>query len=72
MRHLSGEKLIRVTAWVPRKNLALLLKKQKKKTNQSRVIRTLIDDEVERLRSWQAHAPLYGIAGEKDIDESLL
>lgn len=67
------ESLIRVTAWVSKKNLSLLLKKRgAKKTTQSEVLRTLIENEVERLRSRQAHSALYGIAGENDINESLL
>lgn len=68
----EGEKLIRVTAWVPKKSLAVLLKKQKTKKNRSEFLRSLIEDEAERLRSWQAHDALYGIAGKRDIDESLL
>jgi len=62
------EKMIRITAWVPQKSLALLLRKQKSKKNQSEFLRSLIEDEAERLRSLEAHDVLYGVAGVKDID----
>lgn len=64
----TNEKLIRVTAWVPEKSLDLLLKKQKTKKNRSEFLRSLIEDEAERLLSLKAHDALYGIAGPKDIE----
>lgn len=64
----ADDKLIRVTAWVPKESLTLLLKKQKTKKNRSEFLRSLIEDEAERLRSLKAHDALYGIAGQKDIE----
>ena len=66
------DKLIRVTAWIPQKSLKTLMKKKKSSVSQSELLRTLVDNEAERLRSREAHLALYGIAKPGDIDESLL
>lgn len=66
------QKLIRVTAWVPQKKLKALMKESGARASQSEVLRMLVDNELERLRSWQAHEPLYGIAGARDFDDRLL
>ena len=68
----NNEKLVRVTAWVSQKNFGLLMKKRAKKGNQSSVLRSLIEDEVERMKSLKAHHALYGIASSRDLDDRLL
>lgn len=64
--------LVRVTAWIPQKSLKALMKKNKNSMSQSELLRNLVDDEAERLRSMEAHLSLYGMAKPGDIDESLL
>jgi len=66
------DKLVRVTAWVPRKKLKILMKEDGKKYSQSEVLRLLIDNELERIRSWKAFDELYGIAKAEDFDDRLL
>lgn len=57
----KDDKLIRITAWIPRRKLNRLMKEQRGH-NQSEVLRMLIDNELERLHSARAHEELYGIA----------
>ena len=69
---VQKEKLIRVTAWIPRKKLKALMTEKGKKYSQSEVLRMLIDSELERTQSFKAHEDLYGIAGAEDFDDRLL
>ncbi len=66
------EELLRVTAWIPKKKLKALMKEKGKKYSQSEILRMLIDNELERIRSWKAHDQLYGIAKPEDFDDRLL
>jgi len=66
------QQLLRVTAWVPRKKLQTLMKEMGSRLTRSEVLRMLIDNELERVRSWKAHQPLYGIARSRDLDDRLL
>lgn len=66
------EKLIRVTAWVPRRKLKALMKEKGAKYSQSQILRMLVDNELERIRSWNAMDELYGIAKAEDFDDRLL
>lgn len=65
-------KLIRLTAWVPQKKLKTLLREKGKRYSQSALLRMLIDDELERVRSFKAHQEIYGIARTGDFDDRLL
>lgn len=66
------EKLIRVTAWVPQKKLKALMREKGTKYSQSEILRMLVDNELERIRSWNAMDGLYGIAKAEDFDDRLL
>ncbi len=66
------EKLLRVTAWIPQKKLKALMKEKGKGYSQSEILRMLIDNELERIRSWEAMDKLYGIAKPEDFDDRLL
>ena len=66
------EKLLRVTAWIPRKKLKTLMKEKGKGYTQSEILRMLIDNELERVRSWKAMDELYGIAKPESFDDRLL
>lgn len=66
------EKLIRVTAWVPRRKLKALMKEKGTKYSQSEMLRMLVDNELERTRSQKAHEGLYGVAKTEDLDDRLL
>lgn len=66
------EKLIRITAWVPQNKLKTLVKDQGGKYSQSEILRWLIDNELERIRSLKAHEELYGAAKPADFDDRLL
>ena len=62
----KSEKLIRITAWIPRRKLSRLMKEQEG-NNQSEALRMLIDNELERLQAARAHEELYGIAKTGDF-----
>ena len=66
------EKLIRITAWVPQKTLKALMKEKGKKYSQSDILRMMMDNELERVRSWEAMDKLYGIAKDEDFDDRFL
>ena len=66
------EKLIRVTAWIPSKKLKALMKEEGEKYSQSEILRMLVDNELERIRSWKTMDGLYGIAKEEDFNDRLL
>ena len=68
----AKDKLVRITAWIPKKKLGLLMKEKGKRYSQSDILRMLIDNELERVRSWQAMEALYGIAKPEDFDDRLL
>lgn len=71
-RKEEKEKLIRVTAWIPQKKLKALMKEEGEKYSQSEILRMLVDNELERIRSWKAMDELYGIAKAEDFDDRLL
>ena len=66
------EALVRVTAWIPKKKLKALMKEKGKQYSQSETLRMLIDNELERIRSWKAMDKLYGIAKAEDFDDRFL
>ncbi|GEM_PF-2302288 len=68
----TKEKLVRVTAWIPQKKLRSLMALKKDKHSQSEILRFLIDEELERMRSWKAHKKLYGVASASDFNDRLL
>ncbi len=66
------DKLVKVTAWVPEKQLKHLMKASGSIKNQSGFMRLLIENELERIDALNAHKPLYAIASKGDFDDSLL
>lgn len=68
----GAEQLVKVTAWVPERQMRRLMKTAGGIKNQSGLLRTLIENEVERIESQKAHASLYGIAAKGDFDDSVL
>lgn len=68
----AKEKLVRVTAWVPQKKLRTLMKEKGARYNQSEILRLLVDNELERIRSMKAHERVYGTAQAGDLDDRLL
>lgn len=65
-------KLVKITAWVPKTQMRRLMRHSKAKTNQSAILRGLIEDELERVSSLKAHSALYNIASKRDFDDRLL
>ncbi len=65
------EHLTRVTAWIPKKKIKILIKKYGNKHSQSEILRSLIDRELERLSSLKAHQEIYGIASKDDFNARL-
>jgi len=63
----SNEKMIRITAWIPQKKLQSLVNEKGKSLSQSEILRSLVDEEIERVRSFKAHQKIYGIASSKDF-----
>lgn len=66
------EQLVRLTTWVSKKNLKFLMKKKGEKYTQSEILRRLLDDEAERIKSWEVHKKLYGILKPEDFDDRFL
>lgn len=64
--------LVRVTAWVDKNKIGRLIKKTGKKYSQSEILRVLVDQEIERIASQEAHERLYGVARERDFDDRFL
>lgn len=60
--------LIPVTVRIPKKDLSRLLRAHPEVETQSELIRKLLEDELERLKSWAVHKAMVGKLTSDDIE----
>jgi hypothetical protein len=69
VRTKKGPALKRMTFWVPLQQINDLLKQESKAKTPSELVRLLIDEELERKKSWEAHTRGAGKLSQKDFDD---
>ena len=65
---MKKENLVPITVRVPRKDIRHLLRAHPEASNQSELIRKLIEQELERIKSWEAHLKMIGTLTSEDIE----
>jgi hypothetical protein len=67
-RGIKKVSLVPVTVRIPHRDLRSLLKAYPEIPTQSELIRRLLENELERIRSWEVHAGLEGTLTPEDIE----
>ncbi len=65
---MKKENLIPITVRVPKRDIKNLLKAHPEILTQSELMRILLEQELERVKSWQAHHEISGTLGAHDIE----
>ena len=67
-RALKKESLVPITIRISHGDLRNLLRAHPEISTQSELIRNLIENELERIKSWKVHADVVGTLTSKDIE----